>query len=98
MVKVILPLLCPVRALRIYLTRVFPRRKNRKRVFISHLENYQKEISSDTVSRWIVQTIRFAYEGSSLELPKVNAHEVRALASSWAWFNKVALEDILRAS
>ena len=92
------PLLCPVRALRIYLTRVFPRRKNRKRVFISHLENYQKEISSDTVSRWIVQTIRFAYEGSSLELPKVNAHEVRALASSWAWFNRVALEDILRAS
>ena len=92
------PLLCPVRALRIYLTRVFPRRKNRKRVFISHLENYPKEISSDTVSRWIVQTIRFAYEGSSLELPKVNAHEVRALASSWAWFNKVALEDILRAS
>ena len=92
------PLLCPVRALRIYLTRVFPRRKNRKRVFISHLENYQKEISSDTVSRWIVQTIRFAYEGSSLELPKVNAHEVRALAPSWAWFNRVALEDILRAS
>ena len=92
------PLLCPVRALRIYLTRVFPRRKNWKRVFISHLENYQKEISSDTVSRWIVQTIRFAYGGSSLELPKVNAHEVRALASSWAWFNKVALEDNLRAS
>ena len=50
------------------------------------------------MSRWIVQTLRFAYEGSSLELPKVNAHEVRALASSWEWFNRVALEDILRAS
>ena len=50
------------------------------------------------MSRWIVQTIRFAYEGSSLELPKVDAHEVRALASSWAWFNKVSLEDIFKAS
>ena len=32
-----------------------------------------------------------------LDLVPVNAHEVRALASSWAWSNRVPLEDIVKA-
>ena len=91
------PLLCPVRAIRIYLDRVRPRRKSRCRLFISHLESYEKEISSDTISRWIVQTIKFAYQAVGLDLTNVNAHEVRALASSWAWFNKIPIEDVVKA-
>ena len=91
------PLLCPVRALRLYLDRVEPRRRGRKRLFISHLDSYDKEISCDTISRWIVQTIKLAYAVNKLDLVPVNAHEVRALASSWAWSNRVPLEDIVKA-
>ena len=90
-------LLCPVRALKIYLERVLSRRKGRKRLFISHLDSYDKEISCDTISRWIVQTIKLAYGTRKLNQVSVNAHEVRALASSWAWSNKVPLDDIVKA-
>ena len=89
--------LCPVWALKIYLARVLPRRKNSKRLFIAHLEYYEKEISSDSISRWIVQAIKFSYESNSLEVSKVNAHEVRAWSSSWACYNKVPLDKVIKA-
>ena len=90
------PLLCPVRALRIYLDRVKPRRRGRKRLFVSHLDSYDKQISCDTNSRWIIQTIKLAYAVNKLDLVPVNAHEVRALASFRAWSNSVPLEDIVK--
>ena len=91
------PLLCPVRALRIYLNRVEERRKGCKRLFISHSDSYGKEISCDTISRWIVQTIKLACGTNSLDQVQANAHEVRALSSSWAWSNKVPLDDVVKA-
>ena len=93
------PLLCSVRALKIYLNRVLPRRKKRRRTFISHLESSDKEISADSISRCIVQTIKFAYESKNLDMSKVNAHDVRAWSSSWAWSNKIPLVDnVIKAS
>ena len=29
---------------------------------------------------------------------KISAHEVRALSSSWAYWNSVALDDVVRAA
>ena len=74
------------------------RGKGRKRLFISHLASYEKEISADTISRWIVQTIKLAYNLNSIEHSKINAHEVRALVSSCAWLNSVPLEEVVKAS
>ena len=51
----------------------------------------------DIISRWIVQTIKFVYAVNKFDLVPVNAHEVRILASSWAWSNRVPLEDIVKA-
>ena len=42
------PLLCPVRALKIYMDRVLQRRKGRKRLFIFHLNSHEKKNSCDT--------------------------------------------------
>ena len=68
-------------------------------MFISDLDSYEKEISADTwISRWIVQTIKFAYDSNNMEHSMINAHEVRALASSWALFNGVPLEEVVKAS
>ena len=48
---------------------------------------------------WICDIIKLAYADSSdLSFMKISAHEVRALSSSWAYWNSVALEDVVRAA
>ncbi|MEW8546512.1 MAG: hypothetical protein AB2693_23605, partial [Candidatus Thiodiazotropha sp.] len=90
--------LCPVRALSTYLRRTKNFRRGRKRLFISFVKGYSKEISAATISRWIVDSVHFAYDqSSSCSASKVCAHELRALSSSWAWLNHVPLDRILRA-
>ena len=42
--------LCPVRALRIYMRRTSFFRRNRKRLFISYIKAYDKEICASTIS------------------------------------------------
>ena len=71
----------------------------RKRLYISHQDSYEKEISVDTISRWSVQTIKLAHSENNVDqVPiSINAHEVRAIASSWAWSHKVPLDDVVKA-
>ena len=57
-------------------------------------------VSPATISRWIVETIRFAYSDpseESLQFARVTAHEVRALSTSWAFFRGTSLSDLLSA-
>ena len=63
-----------------------PRRKGRKRLFISHQDSYEKEILVDTIFGWIVQTIKLAHSANNVDQVhiSINAQEVRAIASSWA--------------
>ena len=92
-------LLCPVRAVRAYLSRVKAKRLGRKRLFLPLKGS--KDISPSTISRWICDVIKLAYadlSSSDLSFMKISAHEVRALSSSWAYWNSVALEDVVRAA
>ncbi|MCG7869396.1 MAG: hypothetical protein JAY74_23885 [Candidatus Thiodiazotropha taylori] len=92
-------LLCPVRAVRAYLDRVKSKRSGRKRLFLPLKGT--KDISPATISRWICEVIRLAYSklsSSDLSFMKISAHEVRALSSSWAYWNSVALDDVVRAA
>ena len=61
-------------------------RRNRKILFLSYIKAYDKEICASTISRWIVDTVRFSYEDSDSS-GKICAHELRALSSSFAWLN-----------
>ena len=91
--------LCPVRSLKFYLKRVEASRGSRKRLFLPLIGN--KDISAATVSRWISEVIKFAYQGLSeadLSFLRIRPHELRALSSSWAFLNKTPLEDVLRAA
>ena len=73
-------------------------RRKRKRLFISFVKNYDKEISPSTISRWIVDTVRFAYDQKCNSTSnKTCAHELRALSASFAWLNGVPLDTVLRA-
>ena len=92
-------LLCPVRALKFYLKMTSSYRQNRTRLFLPIKGN--KDISKDTISRWISYTVKLAYRKLTkrdISFLKIKAHEVRALSSSWAFFDKVPLSDILQAA
>ena len=89
--------LCPVRALKVYLKRTESFRKDRKRLFLPSKGNH--DISKGSISGWISSVIRLAYKKLSiLAMFKFRAHEVRALATSWAYFCKSPVEEIVRAA
>ena len=74
-------------------------RQNRTRLFLPIKGN--KDISKDAISRWISYTVKLAYRKLTkrdISFLKIKAHEVRALSSSWAFFDKVPLNDILQAA
>ena len=73
--------------------------QNRTRLFLPVKGN--QDISKDSVSRWISYTIKLAYRKLTkrdISFLKIKAHEVRALSSSWAFFDKVPLNEILQAA
>ena len=97
--------LCPVRALHHY-TKVTANpevRQGRSRLFIPHKrEPNPTEVSLTTVSRWIKQVVvsalkSAAQDPAALALHQVRAHDLRALAASWAGFNEVSLDEICKA-
>jgi hypothetical protein len=64
------------------------------------LKKGDSDISAKTISSWICRTILLAYESSGEEFlnrHSVTAHEVRALASSWALFNSASISEVLLA-
>ena len=92
-------LLCPIRALKFYLKMIKSYCQNRTRLFLPM--KGKQDISKSSVSRWISYTIKLAYRKlTRKDFPflKIKAHEVRALSSSWAFFDKVLLNEILLAS
>lgn len=84
--------ICPVRALKWYIEKTKSIRKS-DALFLIPRSPYTPA-SKDTISRWLVEIIApFAAPDDS---PK--AHDVRAHASSIAWFRGVPLQDIMRAA
>ena len=71
-------------------------RQNRTRLFY-----LSKAIRISRKLRWISYTIKLAYRKCSnrdISFLKTKTHEVRALSSSWAFFDKVPLDEILKAA
>ena len=91
--------LCLVRALKFYLKMTSSYRQNRTRLFLP--VKGKQDISKSSVSRWISYTLKIAYRKlTRYDFPflKIEAHEVRALSSSWALFDKVLLNEIQSSS
>jgi hypothetical protein len=69
-------------------------------LFISHWPGYTTDIKKSTISSWLVQCIRMCLQSCSEESAihaSIRAHDVRALAASWAFKSGVALEDVMKA-
>ena len=92
--------LCPVRALRIYLNRTSELREGKKCLFISYKKSFIKDVAKNTISQWIRKAILYAYRNWSAERCRVlgvKAHDVRALAASWAAYSNASTESIMGA-
>ena len=92
-------LLCPIRALKFYLKMTSSYRKNRTRLILPIKGN--QDMSKALVSRWVSYTIKLAYRKLThrdISFLKIKAHEVKALSSSWTFFDKVPFSEILKAA
>ena len=92
--------LCPVRAMKFYLTRTKLFRGDRKRLFVSIKKGHSGDIVRSTLSGWLKKTIVLCYELASKN-PKgvgsVKAHSIRAFAASWALHKNCSMDKILQA-
>ena len=82
-------LLCPVRALSIYLKLTLKLRQDKILLFVSYKQGHSKDIQCSTISSWIKNTIKFCYSrvgDSDMDWLGVKAHDVRAFAASKAFY------------
>ena len=91
-------LLCPCRALKIYLERTKGLRSQILNLFITYQKGNHKAAAKSSISRWIVSLIRYVYENLPQTLTSVRAHDTRRLSSSWALFNGATIQEILQAA
>lgn len=93
-------LLCPVRALKEYLSRTRDRRPFKSRLFLP-ITGSADSVTRNTISRWIRMVIRLAYQGVNQDLLdslKISAHEVRALSTSVAFQRNLSVPDVMQAA
>ena len=92
--------LCVVRAMKFYLLLTEDRRNGKEPKVLLRSQNSPFDpISSQTVSNWLVRTIKMAYETANRPIPwKVKAHSVRAMAPNWAGLKGVSVDQIMMAA
>ncbi len=91
-------LLCPVRALRIYVdsTRSF---RSSEQLFVCHrVQQKGNAVSKQRLAYWIVDAVALVYQSQGEPCPLgVRAHSTRSVASSHALAHGTSLADICRA-
>ena len=93
-------LLCPVRALKIYLSRTQGMRSGKTRLFISFLPGKSSDISKNTISGWIRSLLHLVYTNANKDAASLcgrTTHAIRSMASSLAFSGQVDIEEVLKA-
>ncbi len=94
-----LHLLCPVRALKLYVDRSKVWRKSPQLLICFGAGHRGLATSKQRISHWVRDAISLAYEARNLPSPlSLRAHSTRGVASSQALFRGVPLEDICVAA
>ena len=89
-------LLCPVRALRIYLDRTLSLAPSRRRLFVS-LSCPTRAMSKNAVSFFLHEVIHGA-EASRREVGSVRAHDIRGVSTSVAFHRNWSVSAVLNAA
>ena len=90
--------LCPVRALKIYLSRTQTMRVGKELLFISFLPSHRGDICKNTISGWVRNLLCKCYEEpheGSISMSNTRTHELRALSASLAFRGNIDMEDIM---
>ena len=88
-------LLCPCRAVKMYLKRTKSLRKGEEALFLTYKSGQQHKASKHSIARWIVS---FDCEKTGKTLLSARAHDTRRLSTSLALFNGASVEEIIRAA
>ncbi len=92
-----LNLLCPVRALQIYVHRTSQWRKSEQLFICYGGRNRGAAATKHTVSHWVRDAIALAYEARGQASPlRVRAHSTRGVASSMALARGAPLQFVMR--
>ena len=92
-------ILCPCRCLKAYIERTESLRGEKKELFITYQEGRNRPASKNTISRWIVSTIKEAYSSCGKSYSdRPRAHDTRKMAVSWALFNGATTKEIMKAA
>lgn len=91
--------LCPVRALRTYLSRTRHLRDGKKLLFISFQPGHKKDIVRNTISGWIRKLILYVYKNADEAhvLSGTQTHAIRGMAASLAYRGGTDMEELMRA-
>jgi hypothetical protein len=92
--------MCPVRSLKHYLKRTSPFRGFRRRLFISLNPGYEKDISKNTITRWLKSVILEAHKSVDKVTPlsRFQTHEIRRLSTSLGLEKGVSLSHIMQTA
>ena len=87
---------CPVRALKYYLHRTKPYRKE-DALFLT--VNKPRKASKRTISRWVISVIRDSIEAEEIQAvgSNVRCHDLRSQAAAWALYKGASIGDIMEA-
>ena len=94
-------LLDPKRALAYYLKRTETFRKAGSedivKLFLARKKPHQP-VSAQTISRWLVEVIKYCYKKENKNVGKVKGHSTRSVGPSWALFKGASLQQIMEAA
>ena len=94
-------LLDPKRSLSYYLKKTEKFREDDSsevlRLFLA-INKPHKAVSRQTISRWLVDVIRFCYQKQKKKSPKVKGHSTRSIGPSWALFKGASLIQIMESA
>ncbi|KAI2651906.1 ORF V: Enzymatic polyprotein [Labeo rohita] len=92
-------LLCPVRALRIYVDRTRHFRRTEQLFVCFGGQQKGNAVSKQRLAHWVVDAISLSYQNQEEPCPLgVRAHSTRSVASSYALAHGASLADICRAA
>ncbi len=92
-------LLCPIRALRIYVDRTQSFRTSDQLFVCFGGQQKGRAVSKQRLAHWIVEAIVLPYQARRLPCPLgVRAHSTRGVASSWALARGASIADICKAA
>ena len=87
-------LLCPVRALGLYIVKSAERAQNDPLAKLFVHFTPETQLFTTHFRRWVAETIRLTYENSSQsDLPKIRAHDVRVISASIAFYRNTPLKE-----